>query len=405
VALPDGKTVLFSTGATDDVRRIGVMSLPSRSSTVLDVIGIAPLGLRDGHLLYVTRAGALMALPFDAKRTRATGDPFQIQDSIRLSGGVRAATASLSASGTLGYLSGSSDSHLVLSAPGRPDVPVVAEPHGFNTPRFSPDGRKIAVTVLRPGTSDIWVYDLAAHTFAMVTTEGRNGGPEWAPDGKRILFRSNTPEGKRVILWQPADRSAKSEVLYQPDELVNEALMSPDAKWLLFRTAPGERDPTDILAVPLTGDKRSVMPLVTGPAVENLPRFSPDGRWIAYQSNESGRFEIYVRPFPGAGSRVQVSNEGGTEPVWARSGRALFYRTAAGIVSVAVTTGTTFSLGERRVALPGDYLGDPTHANYDVSPDGSQFLMLKAAGVQATPIIVHNWGREFREKLGSAKRP
>ena len=404
VALPDGKTVLFSTGATDDVRRLGVMSLSSRTVTVLDVPGIGPLGLRDGHLLYVTRAGALMALPFDAKRLRATGDPFQVHDSVRLSGGVRAPIASLSASGTLSYLSGASDSHLVLSAPGRPDTPVIAEAHGYNTPRFSPDGRKVAVTVMRSGTSDIWVYDMVAHTFAMVTTEGRNGGPEWSPDGARILFRSDLPEGGRAILWQPADRSAKSEVLYQPDQQVNEALISPDAKWLLFRTSPGARDPTDILAVPLTGDKRSVIPLVTGPAVENLPRFSPDGRWIAYQSNEGGRFEIYVRPFPGAGARVQVSNEGGTEPVWARSGRALFYRTVAGIVSVAVTTGATFSLGERRVALPGDYLLDPTHANYDVSRDGSQFLMLKQAGAQATPIVVHNWGRELREKLAAGKR-
>ena len=150
-------------------------------------------------------------------------------------------------------------------------------------------------------------------------------------------------------------------------------------------------------------DQRRTVSLAGMDVPLNLPRFSPDGRWIAYQSNESGRIEIYVRPFPGAGARVQVSTEGGTVPVWARSGRALFYRTAAGIVSVAVTTGATFSLGDRRVVLPGAYLTDPTHANYDVSTNGSQFLMLKQAGAAATPIVVNNWGRELREKLGAGK--
>ena len=403
VVLADGKTVLFSTGATDDVRRLAVVSLASGKTTLLDVPAIAPLGVRDGQLLYVTRVGVLMALPFDVQRLRATGEAVQVQDSVALSGGIRGAVASLSASGTLAYLSGSSDSHLVLAAAGRADTPVIAESRTYNTPRFSPDGRKIAVTVGGSASSDIWVRDLAAGTFAKVTTDGRNGVPEWSPDGKRIVFRYDLA-GKRSIMWQPADRSAKAELLYQPDELVNEALISPDAKWLLFRTAPGMAHPADIFAVPMTGDQRSVLPIVTGPASEIQPRFSPNGGWIAYQSNETGRPEIYVRPFPDAGARVQVSTEGGTEPVWAHSGRALFYRTSAGIVSVAVTTGATFSLGERRVVLPGDYLTDPSHSNYDVSPDGNQFLMLKQAGAAATPIIVHNWGRELREKLAAGKK-
>ena len=403
VVLADGKTVLFTTGASDDVRRLAVISLASGKMTMLDIPAIAPLGVRDGQLIYVTRVGVLMAIAFDVQRVRTTGEAVQVQDSVALSGGIRGAVASLSASGTLAYLSGSPVSHLVLAAAGRADTPVIAESRSYNTPRFSPDGRKIAVTVGGSASSDIWVYDLAARTFAKVTTEGRNGVPEWAPDGKRIVFRSDVA-GKRSIMWQPADRSAKAELLYQPDEIVNETMISPDAKWLIFRTAPGMAHPADIFAVPMMGDQRSVVPLVTGPAAELAPRFSPNGRWIVYQSNETGRLEIYVRPFPDAGARVQVSTEGGTEPVWARSGRALFYRTSAGIVSVAVTTGATFSLGERRVVLPGDYLTDPTHSNYDVSPDGNQFLMLKQAGAAATPIIVHNWGRELREKLAAGKK-
>ena len=135
-----------------------------------------------------------------------------------------------------------------------------------------------------------------------------------------------------------------------------------------------------------------------------MPRLSPDGKWLAYEANESGRYEVYVRPFPDAGSRVQVSNQGGTEPIWSRSGRALFYRTPAGIVSVAVTTGARFSIGERRAVITSEYLTDPTHANYDASADGSQFLMLKQAGADSRTIVVHNWGRELREKLAAGKK-
>ena len=278
LTLPDGNTVLFTTGATDDVRRLAVISLPSRKATVLDVPGLTPLGVREDHLLYVTRAGALMALRFDVTRLRATGDPFQVQDSVSLTGGVRVAAASLSASGTLMYLSGSSESHLVLAAAGREDTPLIAEPRPYNTPRFSPNGQKVAVTVIGTVSSEIWVYDRSARTFSLVTTEGRNSAPEWTPNGARLLFRSDDRDGRRVIVWQPADRSAAAEVLYRPDQQVNEAVMSPDEKWLLIRTAPGARNPIDILAVPLTGDQRTVLPLVTGPAGELQPRFSPEGR-------------------------------------------------------------------------------------------------------------------------------
>ena len=403
VAMPDAKTVLYSTGPTIDARHLAVGSLASGVTTVLEIPAVNPLGIRDGHVLYVTNSGALMALPFDLKRLRVTGDPVQVEESVMVAGGANGAIASLSASGTLAYLSGQSESQLVWSAAGRADLPLIAEPHTYNAPRFSPDARKIAVTVAGESATDIWVYDLAAHTFTRLTTEGSNGVPEWSPDGKRVLFRSERG-GKRTIWWQPADGSAKAELLYQPDEVFNEAILSPDANWLLYRTAPGARHPADIFAVPIAGNRQPVLPLVTGPALEQMPRLSPDGRWLVYQSNESGRFEIYVRPFPNPGARVQVSNQGGMEPLWARSGRALYYRTGAGIVSVAVTTGAAFSIGERKTVVTNEYVTDATHANYDISPDGSQFLTLKRAGAEAKPMLVHNWGRELREKLAAGKK-
>ena len=144
--------------------------------------------------------------------------------------------------------------------------------------------------------------------------------------------------------------------------------------------------------------------LVPGMGAQTHPRVSPDGKWLAYQSHESGQVEIYVRPFPNAGARVQVSNQGGTEPLWAQSGRLLYYRTPTGLVAVTVTTGTTFSLGDRRTVIPDPYERDGIHANYDVAPDGTRFLMLKPAGEDARAVIVHNWGRELRDKLAAGKK-
>jgi serine/threonine-protein kinase len=134
-----------------------------------------------------------------------------------------------------------------------------------------------------------------------------------------------------------------------------------------------------------------------------MPELSPDQHWIAYQTNQGGRFEIYVRPFPGAGAPVAVSDSGGTEPRWARSGRALYYRDTNGnVVEIAVTTGSTLSIGARKVVLTGDYPTDASHANYDVGPDG-RFVMLRRTGAEAQPIVVHNWVRELREKTAPRK--
>lgn len=243
--------------------------------------------------------------------------------------------------------------------------------------------------------SDIWVFDRVGHTYTRLTFTGNSQIPEWSPDGQRILYRVSAT---REIWWQAVDGSTKPELLYTADESVNEAIMSPDGKWLIYRTSPNAAHVRDIFAVPLDGDRKPVL-LVGGPFQESHPRISPDGHWMVYQSNESGRFEIYVRPFPGAGSRTQVSSEGGSEPLWSRSGQQLYFRSPAGLVTVSVTTGATFTIGERRISAVGESFDDATHANYDVAPDG-QLLMLRPTGAGVTGVFVHNWGRVLREKVG-----
>jgi serine/threonine-protein kinase len=300
------------------------------------------------------------------------------------------------------YLHGRAEEQPMLIDPATgASAPLFGELHVYSTPRFSPDGKRVAITVVNPRSSDIWIYDIQRNTFTRLTAEGSNERPEWTPDGKRVLFRSER-SGKPMIWWQPADGSGPAELLYDPPYEPFEAVMSPDAKWLVFRTAPGSAYSRDILAVPLEGE-RKILPLVVSPASDQMPRLSPDGKWLAYQSNEAVRFEVYVRPFPVNGARVQVSADGGTEPVWNRQGTALYYRDPLGqVIEVKVTTGANFSIGQRRVVVTGDYLTESSHANYDVSPDG-RLLLLKRAGAGSQTIVVHNWGRELRAKTAGRR--
>jgi serine/threonine-protein kinase len=404
VILPGGKAIVFSGGqsSTFTTSRLAVLNLETGKVDRYENLVAMPLGLMDDQLVYVSPSGGLMAIRFDNDAHRPVGDPVQLDEGV-LVDPTAGAKASLSASGTLAYLRGRAQFQPVLAAAGSTSpAALIREPGIYQTPRFSPEGGRVAMTVFGANATDIWIYDVNRNTFTRLTAEGLNVRPEWTSDGRYVVFVS-TRNGRTGIWRQPADGSGAAELLYQPEVEPFEGIVSPDMKWLLFRTSPGAKYPRDILAVPLTGNDRTVVPVVTGPYSETQPRLSPDGKWLAYQSSESGRFEIYVRPFPGSGARVQVSDNGGAEPVWARSGRSLFYRGSLGeVIDVKVTTGSTFSIGARSVVLTGDYLTDATHANYDVAPDG-RFLMLKRAGAESQTIVVHNWGAELREKTSARK--
>ena len=395
--LPDGKALVYAGGSSSATsQKLGVIDLESGKAVELQLIVAMPLGLIDDQLVYVTPAATLMAVRFDQSTRNVTGQPVQMDEGILVdpTAGVKAA---LSASGTLAYLKGRAQFQPVLVRAGGSEADaLIKEPATYSTPRYSPDGRRVAVSVFGTAGSDIWVYDIPRNTFTRLTSDGTSIRPEWSGDGRWVIYISGN-DTRTAIRRLPADGSGPAELLYQPEQEPYEALPSPDDQWLIYRTAPGARYPRDIFAVRLTGDRKAT-PIVTGPTTESLPRLSHDGKWLAYQSNESGRFEIYVRPFPGSGARVQVSDAGGTEAIWGRDGRSLYYRGPLNeVVHVDVTTGATFSIGARKTVLTGDYLSDSSHPNWDVAPDG-RFLMLKRAGAESQTIVVHNWARELREK-------
>jgi serine/threonine-protein kinase len=397
--LPNGKAVVFASANSSVAdQKLGVIDVASGKAADQEIILAMPLGLIGEQLVYVTPTGALMAVRFDRSARKAVGQPVQMDDAI-LADPTAGVKAALSVSGTLAYLKGRAQFQPVLARAGSPAIDsLIKEPGTYSTPRYSPDGQRVAIAVFGSAGSDIWIYDIPRNTFTRLTSDTRSIRPEWSADGRWVIYISNS-DTKATIRRQPADGSGPSEVLYQPEQEPYEALVSPDNQWLIYRTAPGGKYPRDILAVRLAGD-RPVTPMVTAPSTESLPRLSSDGKWLAYQSNESGRFDIYVRPFPGSGARVQVSDLGGTEPIWGRDGRSLYYRGPLGeVIHVDVTTGASFSIGARRTVLTGEYLMDSSHPNWDVAPDG-RFLLLKRAGAESQAIVVHNWGRELREKTG-----
>jgi serine/threonine-protein kinase len=398
LVLADGNTVVYSswTGGLAN-GRVGVASRTTGRATVFDLSGTAPLGVVDGRLVYVSVGGAIMAVPFDVRHSRPSGAPVLATDGVYV-GAIGGARAALSASGSLAYESGTSESQLVLvGADGRSRV-VLEAPGQYAYPRFSPDGKRIALTITTltaPAATDIWLYDLAAGTLTRLTADGSSDRPEWTPDGKRVLFRSERSY-ESSLWWQPADGSGPVEALLKVDGGPWEGVLAPDGRTLVYRTIrPGTGQ--DIWYVRLHGD-RTPHPIATSSFNESHPRVSPDGRWVAYTSNESGRSQVYVRPFPGPGARVQVSTAGGIEPIWSPDGRRLYYRSGRALVAVTVTTAPSFGVASRQVLFEGDFVSTGPHPSYDVSPDGTQFLMLKPTGDEPQIVVVHDWLAELRAR-------
>ena len=282
---------------------------------------------------------------------------------------------------------------------------MAAPAHNYEFPRLSPDGRRIAVTVVEQETQ-LWQYDLSRETLTRLTFEGKsNVNPAWTPDGKRIAFLSSK-DGASNIFWQLADGSGGLERLTTSEYVHIPSSWSRDGQLLAFI----ENNPTtgqDIWVLRLSD--RKAQPFLQTPFNESVPRFSPDARWLAYVSNESGRFEVYVQPYPGPGGKWQISTEGGMEPVWNPNGRELFFRNGDKMMAVDIATQPSFVAGKPKVLFAGPYLPTPlTTPNYDVSPDGQRFLMLKSSEQgQATPMqinVVLNWFEELKQKVPAGKK-
>ncbi len=272
---------------------------------------------------------------------------------------------------------------------------------------MSPDGTRLALEVYSTETSvyDLWVYDMVRTTLTRLTFEGNNRRPTWTPDGARIVFSSDRDGAVFNLYWKPADGSGPAERLRTSQESESPLDVSPDGSRVLYYRVTTNDGP-DLWVLPIDGD-REPQPFLQTPFTEVQAAFSPNGRWIAYASNESGRFEVYVRPYPGPGGKWQVSREGGKDPVWAPDGSRIYFRNGSKMMGVSVTTGDVFSASTPEVVFEGAYYNQ-TGRQWDLSPDGTRFLMMTTSGIeeQGAPKfhVITNWFTELEQLVPTGKK-
>ena len=400
VAVGDERHVVVnSTTNNAAFGRVALLDLKDSTTTVFPSLSAARvLGVLEGAVVYVQPDGVLMAAPINLS-ARTVGSPVQMTDSIVVQ---RANVgAALSASGTLLTLRGGAKRELVRVSRAGIASKVLEAERSYAHPRLSPDGRRLAFEVTEQRGSDIWVADLLSQTVERITRDGSSDRPEWSPDGRRILFSSGRVL-PHSLYEQPVDGSGAAVKLLEPTGVgIREGVYTPDGRSIVYRVDTQGSD-RDILQLPLEGD-RTPMPLVVGPADDKQPRVSPDGRWLAYVSNESGREEVYVRPLAPSGGRVAVSSGGGGEPLWSRDGRRLFYRSGSALMVADIATTPQPTVGARTVLFEGPFETDGLHPNYDVLPDGTGFIMIRTNDESRRLVLVMNWVAELRQRLGGAK--
>jgi eukaryotic-like serine/threonine-protein kinase len=396
--LPGGRAVLFTITATTGglaAAQVAVLDLASGTHTVLVQGGTHAHYVPRGHLVY-TAEGTLRAVLFDLTRLKTRGTPVTVLPHVKTTP-EGASDFVVAADGTLAYVdapnatSSAARTLVWVDRQGREEA-LAAPPRPYFHPRVSPDGTQVAVAI-EDQENDIWAWDLARRTLDRLTFDpAPDFAPLWTADGHRLVFFSGREHGGDLF-WEPADGSGSAERLSAGGPPSG---VTPDGTQVLF--AAGQ----DLMMVALDGTHR-VQPLLQTPFVERNGIVSPDGRWLAYESDRSGRLEIYVAPFPAASSgQWLISTAGGTRPLWSPSGAELFYVAPDGALMTARVNprGGRWSSARPAKILEGRYAtgGLRDRRNYDVSADGQRFLLVKEPANQDAPqiIVVQNWTEELR---------
>ncbi len=409
--LPDGENVLFQRARAGEKSQAGVLSLRTGKERIVleDVYSL--LYLPTGHLLFA-RKGVLYAAPFSLQRLVTTGPPVPLIEDVfterKWRGG---ANLAWSREGTLVYIPYRVPRRTLVwvDRKGAAD-PLPFPPGGYTAVSLSPDGaRMAAISVGRAEEQSLLFGDFSRRTLTRSPVEGLFWRLAWTPDGKRVAFGAMSEEERKGyrLLWQGADGDAPAEYLGTGTPLQTEgpASFSPDGSVLLVQAYNLARPDAvqETLVLPLAGERKPRPVIRTKSSVYGA-RFSPDGSWVAYASDEPGRYEIFVQPYPGPGPRWQISSDGGEQPRWAQSGRELFFRSGDKIMAVDVETKPTFRAKPPRPLFEGSHFisGDDT---YEVAPDG-RFLMIKPDPDESGPAhvkVVTNWFEEVQRRVPGAK--
>ena len=405
--LPNGRGVLviadrggpgINVKTTNDV---AVIDLATHRHRVL-VRGVFARYAASGHILYVTHNGVLMAVPFDQDRMELTGSPVSVIEGINVRVGGGGVDLAISRSGTLWYGTGSSlgtQKVFWFTRTGARSEVDAGWSGDFGSLALSPDGTKLAIAITSAEGDQIWIKQLGrAHgTLTRLTHERSNSMPRWHPDGKRVAFESDYLSEADVRV-APADGSAPAAILRHEPTPLHHGNWSPDGRWFLYQRRTGFS--LDLYGLRVDGDSAPVA-LAVSDFNERNGTVSPDGRWLLFESNASGRYEVYVRPFPAtSASQTQVSTEGGSEAKWSRDGREIVYASLAGLMTAAVLPGASFAAGEPTLLFPLEGI-----TRWDVTPDGTRFIGLGTTdkGRTSQLVVVENFLDELRQKVRSTR--
>jgi serine/threonine-protein kinase len=404
--LPDGRSVLFTITALTGglpAAHVAVLDLQTGTRQIVLRGGTHAQYVSSGHLVY-GQGGTLQAVAFDLARREVKGRPVTVLPDVVTSslGGVQAVVAR---DGTLAYLTaggaaGAPRTLVWVDRQGR-ETPIGAQPRPYFLPALSPDGTRFAVFA-NDEEADLWLWDLGRATFTRLTSvPGRDVLHVWTPDGRRLIFSSERTGG-RNLYWQASDGTGAAERLLDSQNTKYPMAVTPDGRQLIFTEDTAQTD-IDLMVMELDGTRR-VTPLLQSRFAERNGTISPDGRWLAYEANDSGRFEIYVRPYPDVNAGLSpVSTDGGTKPLWTKNGQELIYVSPTGaLMRVGVSRGASWSATKPSVVVKEGYSTNPVWwgRSYDVSPDGQRFLMIKEGAGGATPpaslVVVQHWDEELK---------
>jgi eukaryotic-like serine/threonine-protein kinase len=405
--LPDGQHVLFEIEkvAPNSVPQAAVVSLRTGQPRVVAEDAAYPRYIPTGHLIF-TRGGSLLAMPFSLKRLQVFGLAVpMVEDLLTNRRYTNAANIAVSSNGTLVYVSREQFRRALVWVDRRGVLELLPFPPAFYSEvALSPDGARFAALAVEKDESiRLLIGDFARGTLTLAPAEGFFQHLAWTPDDKRIaLDFCATALDLGRLNWVSADGSTPLESMTNEAARQHETptSFSPDGKVLLFDVLSlvnsGASDAgSDIFVLPLNGDRRA-KPFLQTRFDEKNASFSPDGRWVAYQSNEPGRFEVFVRPFPGPGPKWQISAEGGTRASWSRDGRQLFYRNGDKMMAVGIETTPALRAGKPLTLFEGQFL-----ESYDADLDGKRFLMIKKDPVESGPArvnVVLNWFDEVKRR-------
>jgi serine/threonine-protein kinase len=371
----------------------------------LGIAGIRPLAVLDGMLVYLQADGRVMAVALDVRGKRTRGAPIPVHDPVQVASGLNGNSGIFVSSGG-GLVTSRVGSHGRLawaSRDGRIEQ-VSPQLNAFQLARLSPDERRIAVLIAEGAKRDVWIYDMALATFSRLTSVGDVLFLEWSADGTRIVFATADGDGGFSVWSQLASGVSPASRLFHQAEPIVMATMAPDGKSLLVNT-PVE-DYWGLFRVPLDSAPVARSYLLPTKAILHAPQFSPDGKWVAFLSTESGRDEVYVRSFPDASSKIQVSVAGGFEPAWSRDGRHLYYRSGSSLLEARMSLSPTLAVLARdtvlsnAIALGSQVAND--RASYQPTRDDKRFLTIFRDGNDFELVISPNWITELRRRVAES---